>query len=114
MKNVMEIDGFKALIAFDSETSQCRGEFVDLNGRAVFYAADVKSLKREGKTSLKVFLDMCLEDGVEPRKSYSGKLVVRLPVVLHERAAVSATSQGKSHECMAGRCGSRGNARLRF
>jgi len=46
--------------------------------------------------TLKVFLDMCREDGVEPRKSYSGKLMVRLPVVLHERAALSAASHGKS------------------
>ena len=96
MKNMMEIDGYKALIAFDPDTSQFRGEFVDLNGGADFYAVDVKSLKREGKTSLKVFLDMCLEDGVEPRKSYSGKLMVRLPAVLHQRACVSAASQGKS------------------
>ena len=96
MKNVMEIDGYKALIAFDPNTNQFRGEFVDLNGGADFYAADVKSLQREGKVSLKVFLDMCREDGVKPRKSYSGKLMVRLPAVLHERAAVSAASQGKS------------------
>ena len=68
MTNVMEIEGYKALIAFDPNTSQFRGEFVDLNGGADFYATDVKSLKREGKASLKVFLDMCSEDGVEPRK----------------------------------------------
>lgn len=78
MKNVMEIDGYKALIAFDPDTSQFRGEYVNLNGGADFYAADLKSLKREGKISLKVFLDMCREDGIEPRKSYSGKLMVRL------------------------------------
>ena len=96
MKNVMEIGGYKALIAFDPDSNQFRGEFIDLNGGADFYAANVKSLRREGETSLKVFLDMCREDGVEPRKSYSGKLMVRLPVVLHERAAVSAASQGKS------------------
>ena len=96
MKNIMEIDGYKALIAFDPDTNQFRGEFVDLNGGADFYGADVKSLQREGKVSLKVFLDMCREDGVEPRKSYSGKLMVRLPAVLHERAAASAASQGKS------------------
>ncbi len=96
MKNVMEIEGYKALIAFDPDTNQFRGEFVDLNGGADFYAVDVKSLKREGKTSLKVFLDMCREDGLEPHKSYSGKLMVRLPVMLHERAAVSAAAQGKS------------------
>ena len=69
MKNVMEIGGYKALIAFDSETSQFRGEFVDLNGGADFYAAGVKALQREGKISLKIFLNMCREDGVEPRKS---------------------------------------------
>ena len=96
MKNVVEIDGSKALIAFDSDANQFRGEFVDFNGGADFSPADIKLLKREGKTSLKVFLDMCAEDGAKPRKSYSAKLMMRLPVVLHERAAVSTASQGKS------------------
>ena len=95
MKNVVEIDGSKALIAFDSDTNKFRGEFVDFNGGADFSPADIKLLKREGKTSLKVFLDMCAEDGAKPRKSYSAKLMMRLPVVLHERAAVSTASQGK-------------------
>ena len=96
MKNVMNINGYKALIAFDPDTNLFRGEFLDLNDGADFYAADVESLRREGETSLKVFLDMCREDGVEPVKSYSGKLMVRLPAELHQRAAVSAASQGKS------------------
>ena len=96
MKNIMEIKGYKALIAFDPEANLFRGEFIDLNGGADFYAADVKALKREGETSLKVFLDMCREDGVEPRKSYSGKFIVRLPGDLHERAAAAAASHGKS------------------
>lgn len=96
MKNVMEINGYKALIAFDPDTNLFRGEFIDLNGGADFYAADVKSLHREGEISLRVFLDMCREEGVEPHKNYSGKLMVRLPAELHQRAAVSAASHGKS------------------
>ena len=96
MKNVMEINGYKALIAFDPDTNLFRGEFIDLNGGADFYAADVKSLQREGKVSLKVFLEMCNEDGVEPHKNYSGKLMVRLPAELHQRAALSAAAHGKS------------------
>lgn len=96
MRNVMDINGYKALIAFDPETNLFRGEFIDLNGGADFYAADVQSLRREGEVSLKVFLDMCREDGVKPRKSYSGKLMVRLPAELHQRAAMSAASHGKS------------------
>ncbi len=96
MKNLMEIDGYKALIAFDPETNLFRGEFIDIDGGADFQAADVKSLRREGRISLKVFLDMCREDGAEPRKNYSGKLMVRLPAELHHRAAASAASEGKS------------------
>jgi predicted HicB family RNase H-like nuclease len=96
MKNVMDFDGYKAVITFDSETNLFRGEFIELNGGADFYAADVQSLQREGKTSLKVFLDMCQEDGVEPRKNYSGKLMVRLPSELHQKAAVSAAATGMS------------------
>lgn len=44
-----------------------RGEFVGLNGGADFYARDVDGLKVEAKKSLEVFLEMCREDGVEPR-----------------------------------------------
>jgi predicted HicB family RNase H-like nuclease len=39
---------------------------------------------------------MCCGDGVEPCRSYFVALMVRLPVVLHERAVVFAASQGKS------------------
>ena len=96
MKNVMEINGYKALIAFDPDTNLFRGEFIDLNGGADFYAADVKSLQREGKVSLKVFLETCNEDGVEPHKNYAGKLMVRLSADIHQRAALSAAAHGKS------------------
>ena len=45
-----------------------RGEFVDLNGGADFYATDPDGLRRQGALSLQVFLDMCREDDVQPRK----------------------------------------------
>ena len=74
MRNTMEIDGYKAVIQFDPDIEMFRGEFVGINGGADFYARDVAGLRKEGAASLKVFLEMCEEDGVEPRRSYSGKL----------------------------------------
>ena len=56
MKSVMDIKAYKALIAFDPDTELFRGEFIDLNGGADFYASDVKSLQRESEISLRVFL----------------------------------------------------------
>lgn len=96
MMNLMEIDGFRAVIKYDPEIEMFRGEFVGLNGGADFYAKDIKGLKKEGAISLKVFLDMCREDGVNPRKEYSGKFNVRVPTELHAEIAGAAGAEGKS------------------
>ena len=96
MKNVMEFDGgYQAVITYDPEIEMFRGEFVGLNGGADFYAKDAATLKREGKTSLDVFLRMCAEDGVPPRKT-QGKFALRLPPDVYRNAAVAAAAEGKS------------------
>ena len=96
MKNVMELNGYRAIIQFDPDIDMFRGEFVGLNGGADFYAQDIAGLKTEGEASLKVFLAMCREDGVEPGKQYSGKFNVRIPPELHETIAAAAAADGKS------------------
>ena len=51
---------------------------------------------KEGEISLRVFLDMCQEDGVEPRKEYSGKFNLRVSPQLHAEIATRAMAAGKS------------------
>jgi len=76
MNNLMTINGQQATISFDPDINLFRGEFVGLaNGGADFYAADVDGLRREGEISLRVYLDMCREDEVEPSRTFCGKLI---------------------------------------
>ena len=96
MMNVMEIDGYRAVVQYDPDIDMFRGEYVGLNGGADFYAKDIDSLRKEGEISLRVFLDMCREDGVEPRKEYSGKFNLRISPQLHAEIATKATAAGKS------------------
>lgn len=96
MQNTMTIDGYQAVITFDPDMQMFRGEFLGLNGGADFYAKDVKGLQREGRISLNIFLDACAEDGIEPRKQYSGKFSLRVDPSIHEAAAVAAAAHGKS------------------
>lgn len=63
--NIMEIKGYRAVVQDDPDIDMFRGEFVDLNGGADFYAKDIDSLRKEGEISLRVFLDMCQEDDTE-------------------------------------------------
>ena len=96
MKNVMEFDGgYKAVIAYDPEMEMFRGEFVGLNGGADFYAKDAEGLKREGEISLRVFLRMCADDNVNPRK-VGGKFALRLDPETYHQAFVTAKAQGLS------------------
>ena len=94
--NIMEINNYRALIQYDPEIEMFRGEFLGLNGGADFYANDIEGLKKEGAASLNVFLEMCAEDGVEPKKNYSGKFNIRISSGLHEDIAGVAISEGKS------------------
>jgi predicted HicB family RNase H-like nuclease len=94
--NTMTINGYQAVLSFDPDIQMFRGEFVGLNGGADFYAKDVDGLRREGKISLKVFLDACAEDGVNPRKHFSGKFSLRVDPELHEAAAIAAAANGQS------------------
>ena len=94
--NTMTINGYQAVIAFDPDIQMFRGEFVGLNGGADFYAKTVSGLRREGAISLRVFLEACAEDGVDPRKHFSGKFSLRVDSELHEAAAIAAAARGQS------------------
>lgn len=96
MKNILEIDGYGAIIMYDPETDQFRGEFIGLNGGADFYGRTIDQLKTEGKKSLKVFFDICNEEGLNTHKQYSGKFNLRVPPVLHAEIATKAAAEGKS------------------
>ena len=94
--NVMEIDGYKAKIEYDPELDQFRGEILGLNGCADFYGKSPTSLRKEFKNSLKVFLEVCNEKGINPIRKYSGKFNLRIPPRLHSDIAVRATAEDKS------------------
>ncbi len=102
MMNVMEILGYKATIRYDPVIDRFRGEFATLNGGADFYASNIKDLHKEGKISLKVFLEMCHEEGINPHKQYSGKFNLRVTPELHAEVAAKAAAEGKSlNQCVA-------------
>ncbi len=93
---LITINGYQAVISFDPEIRMFRGEFVGLNGGADFYARDLDTLRQEGEQSLNIFLEACAEDGVSPRKSFSGELSLHLDPALHEAAIIVAAADGQS------------------
>jgi predicted HicB family RNase H-like nuclease len=99
--NLMTVDGYSAKIEYNADTDLFRGEILGLSGAADFYGANPDELRSEFKRSLDVFLEVCQEKGIEPRKQFSGKFNLRIPPDLHEKLALTAQAQGKSLNSLA-------------
>lgn len=99
--NLMTVDGYQAKIEYDEELDVFRGEILGLSGGADFYGKNPKELRSEFRKSLQVFLEVCKEKGIEPRRQFSGKFNLRIPPELHERLAIEAQAQGKSINSLA-------------
>ena len=96
MKNVIEIDNRKAVIVFDPDIDMFRGEFLDLNGGADFYAKSIEGLREEGRRSLETYLRVCAEKGIEPVRNFSGRFNLRLDPKTHEAAVIAAAASDQS------------------
>ena len=99
--NMMSLDGYEAKIEYDADLDLFRGEILGLSGGADFYGKNPKELRLEFKKSLHVFLDVCREKGIEPRRNYSGKFNLRISPDLHEKLAIVAQAEGKSINALA-------------
>lgn len=94
--NIMELDGYKAKIEYDSDLDQFRGEILGLNGGADFYGNDPASRRTEFRNSLKIFLEVCEAKGIDPIREYSGRFNLRISPKLHRKIAAHAIAQDKS------------------
>jgi predicted HicB family RNase H-like nuclease len=99
--NVMTVDGYNAKIEYDPEIDMLRGEILGLTGGADFYGKNPTELRSEFKSSLNVFLAVCKEKGIDPRRSHSGKFNLRISPELHEKLAIAAQAEGKSINTLA-------------
>lgn len=96
IENTMTLDGFTAVIQYNPETDQFRGEVLGLNGSADFYGRTPNELRREFRASLDYFIETAEKHGLPVRKDASGKFNVRITPELHARATAAAKASGIS------------------
>ena len=94
----MEYKGYVAAVELDDAAGRLHGRVVNSGAYpiATFEATDVDGIRREFQRSIDEYLASCREDGVEPKKPFSGSLNLRLGPDLHQRAALSADAHGMS------------------
>lgn len=95
---MMEYKGYVAAVEFDDSIDVLHGRIVNSGPYpiATFEATDASQLRREFERSVDEYLDWCEEEGVEPRRPFSGKLNLRLGSELHALVAAAAAANKMS------------------
>lgn len=92
----MEMDGYVARIDLNEEDDTFHGRITNISDVVTFEGKNVKELMREFATSLKVYREVCREDGREPEEPFSGKFVLRVEPDVHRAITIAAEREEKS------------------
>ena len=86
--NTLRYKGFIGSVNFSEEDSVFFGKIEGINGMVNFEGQSVQAVDE--------YLAYCEEEGVQPHKSYSGSLNVRLTPEIHSHIAMLAQRAGIS------------------
>lgn len=92
----MQFGDYVARVMLDEGRGVFHGRVENLADVISFEGATVEELQKEFEESVKFYLKVCKKRGVEPKRPYSGKFVVRLNPTLHREIAVAADREGES------------------
>ena len=96
MNNLLSYKGFTAKVEFSADDNLFVGRLIGIDDIVMFDAETVDGLKSAFEESVDFHIEVCEKTGRKPKKSYSGKLMFRLPSELHARIAEAAAKHGKS------------------
>lgn len=94
--NTLNYKGYIGSVAFSEKDNVFFGKIEGIDGLVNFEGESVKELTEAFHEAVDDYLAYCKEQGIEPRKSYSGSLNVRLTPEMHSRVAALATKMGIS------------------
>ena len=94
--NTLNYKGYIGSVAFSEKDNVFFGKIEGIDGLVNFEGESVKELTEAFHEAVDDYLVYCKEQGIEPHKSYSGSLNVRLTPEMHSRVAALATKTGIS------------------
>lgn len=92
--NTMTYKGYLGSVAYSEKDQVFFGKIEGINGLVNFEGDSVKELTEAFHEAVDDYLAYCKEEGIEPDKSYTGVLNVRLTPAIHRQIAMLARQAG--------------------
>ena len=94
--NTLKYKGFLGSVAFSEADGVFFGKIEGIDGLVNFEGESVSELTEAFHEAVDEYIAYCKEEGIEPHKSYSASLNVRLTPDIHSRVAYLAKQAGLS------------------
>ena len=94
--NTMQYKGFIGSVEFSEPDGVFFGKIEGINALVNFEGESVKELTDAFHEAVEDYIILCQEEGIQPHKSYSGALNVRLTPEIHSTVATLAKKAGIS------------------
>ncbi|MCC8112755.1 MAG: type II toxin-antitoxin system HicB family antitoxin [Bacteroidales bacterium] len=94
--NTLTYKGFIGSVSFSEEDDVFFGKIEGINGLVNYEGESVAELKEAFHEAVDSYLEFCKDNGIEPLKTYSGNLNVRITPETHRKIALLAAKAGIS------------------
>ncbi len=94
--STMTHQGYTARIDFDERDQLFVGRLLGIRDIISFHADTVADLRSAFHAAVQDYLDDCAEQGINPEKPASGRVLLRLSPQVHAQALVVSQAEGKS------------------
>ena len=94
--NTMSYKGYLGSVNYSDKDQVFFGKVEGINGLVNFEGESVKELTEAFHEAVDDYLAYCKDEGIEPDKSYTGVLNVRLTPAIHRQIAMLALQAGIS------------------
>lgn len=96
--NTLTYKGYIGSIEVSEPDNCLYGQVLDLpkDTMITYEGETIKQLRKDFEDAIDDYLNVCQKEGIEPHKSYSGSLNVRLTPAIHYRVATLAKQTGIS------------------
>ncbi|MCL2365729.1 MAG: type II toxin-antitoxin system HicB family antitoxin [Oscillospiraceae bacterium] len=96
MSNLLEYKGYYGSVEFSATDNILFGSVLGVSSLISYEGDSVFALKEDFEGAIDDYLEMCLDNGVDPEKVYRGNFNVRVSPELHKKLALYSAVHGQS------------------
>lgn len=78
---MLKYKGYTGHVEYDDEAGILHGEVLDLRDVITFHGTSVEEVEQSFRESIDDYLEFCQQRGEETEKPFSGRLMLRLPLI---------------------------------